>query len=103
MGKIVNEAIEKAGSSLKLATEMLKDNSLAMFKKLLNRLNILDSAVLNLQEQGPSLSNGGGPFGELFGGIGGEVNPNENDMDDIQKRLHKLEVSSDWGQQTFTL
>jgi hypothetical protein len=102
VGKIVNEAIEKAGSSLKLATEMLKDNSLAMFKKLLNRLNILDSAVLNLQEQGPSLSNGGGPFGELFGGIGGEVNPNENDMDDIQKRLHKLEVSSDWGQQTFT-
>ena len=58
MGKIVNEAIEKGGSSLKLATEMLKDNSLAMFKKLLNCLNILDSAVLNLQEQGPSLSNG---------------------------------------------
>jgi hypothetical protein len=45
VAKIVNEAsIHKAGSSLKLATDMLKHNLLAMFKKVLRRLNTLDLA-----------------------------------------------------------
>jgi hypothetical protein len=57
---------------------------------------------VNLQEQGQRRVDTGGSFDNLFEGNDEPANPNEIDMDDIQKRLHKLEVSNKWGHQTFT-